>query len=146
MTDKELKKLSKADLLSLLLTQSKEMDRLKEELAETRKQLEDRSILLEKSGSLADASLAIFHVLEDAQKAADLYLENVRSGRYQKDEVPQEGEETVSGQEAEQAPEAGEALEAEHALDKNASSQAETAGRKDSYRCGHFRESVKAVR
>ena len=45
MTDKELKKLSKADLLSLLLTQSKEMDRLKEELAETRKQLEDRSIL-----------------------------------------------------------------------------------------------------
>ena len=152
MTDKELKKLSKADLLSLLLTQSKEMDRLKEELAETRKQLEDRSILLEKSGSLADASLAIFHVLEDAQKAADLYLENVRSGRYQKDEVPREGEETVSVQEAEQAPEAGQtpdaeqAYEAEHTLDKSASSQAETAGRKDSYRCGHFRESVKPAR
>ncbi len=152
MTDKELKKLSKADLLSLLLTQSKEMDRLKEELAETRKQLEDRSILLEKSGSLADASLAIFHVLEDAQKAADLYLENVRSGRYQKDEVPQEDEETVSGQEAEQAPEAGQtpeaeqSSEAENTLDKSASSQAETSGRKDSYRCGHFRESVKAVR
>jgi len=151
MTDKELKKLSKADLLSLLLTQSKEMDRLKEELAETRKQLEDRSILLEKSGSLADASLAIFHVLEDAQKAADLYLENVRSGRYQKDEVPQE-EETVSGKEAEQAPEAGQtpeaeqASEAEHTFDKSASSQVETSGRKDSYRCGHFRESVKAVR
>ena len=151
MTDKELKKLSKADLLSLLLTQSKEMDRLKEELAETRKQLEDRSILLEKSGSLADASLAIFHVLEDAQKAADLYLENVRSGRYQKDEVPQE-EETVSGKEAEQAPEAGQtpeaeqASEAEHTFDESASSQVETSGRKDSYRCGHFRESVKAVR
>ena len=151
MTDKELKKLSKADLLSLLLTQSKEMDRLKEELAEVRKQLEDRSILLEKSGSLADASLAIFHVLEDAQKAADLYLENVRSGRYQKDEVPQE-EETVSGKEAEQAPEAGQtpeaeqASEAEHTFDKSASSQVETSGRKDSYRCGHFRESVKAVR
>lgn len=89
MTDKELKKLSKADLLSLLLTQSKEMDRLKEELADARKQLEDRSILLEKSGSLADASLAIFHVLEDAQKAADLYLENVRSGHYKKDASPQ---------------------------------------------------------
>lgn len=146
MTDKELKKLSKADLLSLLLTQSKEMDRLKEELAETRKQLEDRSILLEKSGSLADASLAIFHVLEDAQKAADLYLENVLSGRYQKDEKPQESEETVSGKEAEQAPESGQTPETEHALDKNASSQAETVGRKDSYRCGHFRESVKAVR
>ena len=152
MTDKELKKLSKADLLSLLLTQSKEMDRLKEELAEVRKQLEDRSILLEKSGSLADASLAIFHVLEDAQKAADLYLENVRSGRYQKDEIPQEDEETVSGKESEQAPEAEQtpeaekASEAEHTLDNSALSQAETTGRKDNYRCGHFRESVKPVR
>ena len=116
MTDKELRKLSKADLLSLMLAQSKEMDRLKEELADARKQLEDRSILLEKSGSLADASLAIFHVLEDAQKAADLYLENVRSGHYQKDEAPQEAEEN------------------------------ETTGRKDNYRCGHFRESAKPVR
>lgn len=122
MTDKELKKLSKADLLSLLLTQSKEMDRLKEELAETRKQLEERSILLEKSGSLADASLAIFHVLEDAQKAADLYLENVRSGNYKKDEELQQ-------EEAQQVEE-----------------QAETSVRKDSYRCGKFRESVKPAR
>lgn len=85
MTDKDLRKLSRADLLSLMLAQSKEIDRLKAELADTRKQLEDRRILLEKSGSLADASLAIFHVLEDAQKAADLYLENVRSGNYRKD-------------------------------------------------------------
>ena len=85
MTDKELRKLSRADLLSLMLAQSKEIDRLKAELADARKQLEDRHLLLEKSGSLADASLAIFHVLEDAQKAADLYLENVRSGHYRKD-------------------------------------------------------------
>lgn len=140
MTDKELKKLSKADLLSLLLTQSKEMDRLKEELAETRKQLEDRSILLEKSGSLADASLAIFRVLEDAQKAADLYLENIRGGHYQKDEVSQQAEETVSGKEAEQATELGQTT------GEDASSQVDTTGRKDTYRCGHFRESVKPVR
>ena len=85
MTDKDLRKLSRADLLSLMLAQSKEIDRLKAELADARKQLEDRHLLLEKSGSLADASLAIFHVLEDAQKAADLYLENVRSGHYPKD-------------------------------------------------------------
>ena len=85
MTDKDLRKLSRADLLSLMLAQSKEIDRLNAELADARKQLEDRHLLLEKSGSLADASLAIFHVLEDAQKAADLYLENVRSGHYRKD-------------------------------------------------------------
>ena len=146
MTDKELRKLSKADLLSLMLAQSKEMDRLKEELADARKQLEDRSILLEKSGSLADASLAIFHVLEDAQKAADLYLENVRSGHYQKDEAPQEDETTAASEKSTSSPEVGQIPEAGHALDKNALSQAETTGRKDNYRCGHFRESAKPVR
>ncbi len=86
MTDKQLKKLSKSDLLSLLLTQSKEMDRLKEELEQAKKQLEDRRILIDKSGSLAEASLAIFHVLEDAQKAADLYLENIKNGDFQKED------------------------------------------------------------
>ena len=86
MTDKQLKKLSKSDLLSLLLTQSKEMDRLKEELEQAKKQLEDRRILIDKSGSLAEASLAIFHVLEDAQKAADLYLENIKNGDSQKED------------------------------------------------------------
>ena len=156
MTDKELKKLSKADLLSLLLTQSKEMDRLKEELAEARKQLEDRSILLEKSGSLADASLAIFHVLEDAQKAADLYLENVRSGNYRKDEEPQPAETQAPAAEqvpeagkvhvAGKAPEAGETSGAEQGLKTGASPQAQTSVRKDSYRCGKFRESVKPTR
>ena len=150
MTDKELKKLSKADLLSLLLTQSKEMDRLKEELAETRKQLEERSILLEKSGSLADASLAIFHVLEDAQKAADLYLENIRSGNYRKDEEAQQAaaQMPAAGQapEAGKTPEAGRTSEAEQALKKGASPQAQTLDRKDSYRCGKFRESVKPAR
>jgi len=100
MTDKELRKLSKADLLSLLAAQSKEMDRLKEELAETKKKLEDRNILIEKSGSLADASLAIFRVLEDAQKAADLYLENIRSGRFEKEEPAPEKAAPVSGKEA----------------------------------------------
>ena len=86
MTDKQLKKLSKSDLLSLLLTQSKEMDRLKEELEQAKKQLEDRRILIDKSGSLAEASLAIFHVLEDAQKAADLYLENIKNGDFRKED------------------------------------------------------------
>ena len=95
MTDKQLKKLSKQELLSLLLTQSKEMDRLKEELEETRKQLEDRNIQISKCGSLAEASLAVFHVLEEAQKAADLYLDNVKSGRFEPDEVPADKAEEV---------------------------------------------------
>ena len=36
MTDKQLKKLKRADLLGLLVAQSKEIDRLKAELEETK--------------------------------------------------------------------------------------------------------------
>ena len=78
MTDKQLRKLKKEDLLSILLTQSREIERLREELAVTRKKLRERELSIAKTGSLAEASLALFHVFENAQKAADLYVENVR--------------------------------------------------------------------
>ena len=78
MTDKQLKKLKRADLLGLLVAQSKEIDRLKAELEETKQKLEDRDILINDCGSIAEASLAINRVLEGAQNAAELYLENVK--------------------------------------------------------------------
>ena len=91
-TNSELKKLNRIELLELLLAQSKEIDRLNQEISrlngelekqkalqqETEKRLEDRRLRLEETGSMAEAALSVFHVLEDAQKAADLYLENVR--------------------------------------------------------------------
>ena len=91
-TNSELKKLNRIELLELLLAQSKEIDRLNQEISrlngelekqkalqqETEKRLEDRRLRLEETGSMAEAALSIFHVFEDAQKAADLYLENVR--------------------------------------------------------------------
>ena len=42
MTDKELKKLSRSELLELMLEQSREIDRLQEELAETKEALQER--------------------------------------------------------------------------------------------------------
>ena len=78
MTEKELKKMKRPALLEILVSQSKEIDRLRAELEKKEKELQDRRIIIEKSGSLAEASLEIFHVLESAQKAADLYLENAK--------------------------------------------------------------------
>ena len=82
MTDKELRHLSRDQLLELLLEQSREIDSLREELEkakeETRKTKEDRRLDVEKAGSIAEAALAITNVFEDAQKAADLYLENTK--------------------------------------------------------------------
>ena len=78
MTDKELKKLKRAELLQLLLTQSREIDRLRNELDEANKKLEDRSLGNKKAGSLAEAALEAYNIIGETQKAADLYLENVR--------------------------------------------------------------------
>lgn len=78
MTDQELKKLKRTDLLELLLAQEKENEELRRQLQETRRQLEDRKMVLEEGGSIAEASLRLSGVFEAAQTAADQYLENVR--------------------------------------------------------------------
>lgn len=74
MTDKELKKLNRAQLLELLIDQSHEIDRLQTALDEAKQKVKDRELMLEKCGSIAEASLAITEVFERAQEAADLYL------------------------------------------------------------------------
>ncbi|MEF2920244.1 MAG: DNA repair protein [Acutalibacteraceae bacterium] len=78
MTDKDLKKLSRAELLEMLLTQTKEVKRLSAELDEANRKLQDRRIMLENSGSIAEAALKLNDVFQAAQLAADQYLENVK--------------------------------------------------------------------
>ena len=77
MTKKELKRLNRAELLELLLVQTREVERLREELEETKRLLEDKRIRVEKAGNLADAVLQVNEVVNAAQKVADQYLENI---------------------------------------------------------------------
>ena len=77
MTDKELKRLSRAELLELLLMQTRESEHLKMQLEAARRELEDREIRIREAGNLADATLAVNGVLESAQKAAQQYLDNI---------------------------------------------------------------------
>lgn len=84
MTDKELRKLKRVELLEILVEQSREIARLKKRLKETEKKLHDREIQIEESGSIAEAALRLNHIFEDAQKAADQYLENVRREKPQR--------------------------------------------------------------
>lgn len=76
--DKKFKKLKKAELLELLIELSEENDYLKIENSELKKQLEDKTIMLNDCGSIAEASLKICEVFKAAQQAADCYLENVK--------------------------------------------------------------------
>lgn len=77
MTEKELKKLNRTELLQLLLIQTRESERLQVELEKARQKLADRQLRIEKSGNLAQAVLEINHVVSAAQEAADQYLLNI---------------------------------------------------------------------
>ena len=77
MTDKELRKLNRQELLEVLVGQQKEIERLRAELEQAQKALEDRRINIESAGSLAEASIAVTNLFKEAQKAADIYLHNI---------------------------------------------------------------------
>ena len=78
MTDKELRRLSRSELLEMLIAQTEENRQLKIRLERAEAQLRDRRIAVEKAGSLAEAALQLNRVFEAADKAAQQYLENVR--------------------------------------------------------------------
>lgn len=84
MTDRELQKLKRVELLQLLVEQSRELDALRRELEETKKQLADRELHMREAGSIAEASMQLNGVFEAAQRAADQYLESIR---YQSEHV-----------------------------------------------------------
>ena len=78
MTDKELRKLKRTDLLELLIEQSKEVESLKKRIGELEAELADRRLLIYKRGSIAEAALKLNGVFEAAEAAAQEYLENIR--------------------------------------------------------------------
>lgn len=78
MTDQKLKKLSRAELLELLLEESRENERLRGQLKKAKELLASKTIKIENAGSIAEAALALNDMFDAAQKAADQYLENVR--------------------------------------------------------------------
>lgn len=78
MTDKDLKRLRRDELLEMLIAQSKRTEQLERELDEARAALQSRDIFLEETGSIAEAALRINGVFEAAQAAAQQYLDNIR--------------------------------------------------------------------
>lgn len=77
MTDQELKKLKRSDLLELLIAETKENQALRARLDEAEEKLRSRDISIDEAGSIAEASLKLSGVMQAAQEAAGLYLENI---------------------------------------------------------------------
>ncbi len=85
MKEKDLRRLKRVELLDMLIEQGRlveaqeeEIRKLKEQCEELTRRLEDRRIDLEKTGSIAEASLRIANVFMAAEDAAKIYLENLR--------------------------------------------------------------------
>lgn len=78
MTEKELHKLKRAELLEMMLAQSREIESLQGRIEQLEAKLADKEIRIQESGSIAEAALKLNGIFEAAQAAADQYLENVR--------------------------------------------------------------------
>ena len=78
MVKNDLQKLKRAELLQILYEQSRRIDELEEALAEANRKPEDRRVIIENAGSLADAVVKINQVTEAALAAAEQYIYNLR--------------------------------------------------------------------
>ncbi len=78
MAEKELRHMSRTELIEIIYALQQEEQSLQQENEDLKSQLDDRMIRLENAGSIAEASLQLNHLFEDAQAAADQYLLSVK--------------------------------------------------------------------
>lgn len=93
MTDRELRKLSRADLLQQLQEQQRENEVLYAQLQQTQKLLEKRQLAIDQSGSLAEAALKLSGIFEAAEAACQQYTDNIRTLSGRQEEICRKMEE-----------------------------------------------------
>jgi len=86
MTEQEIKKLSRQELISIVLRLEKEKQELENEIgklcdenAELSAKLENRQIELDEAGSIAEAAMRLNRVFEAAEAAAEQYIDSARA-------------------------------------------------------------------
>lgn len=95
MTEKELRKLNRYQLLELLVIQTERTEELQKKLEALEREIQDRDIRLSELGSIAEASMQLSGVFEASQKAADLYLDAARKQAVQMVEEARQQAETI---------------------------------------------------
>ncbi len=83
MTDQEVRRLSRKELLELLEKLSQENDQLRSELSRVQAELADRRIPADEMGTMMQAAQHLGQILEEADDAAAPYLEQIRRAREQ---------------------------------------------------------------
>lgn len=78
MTESDIKKLSRGDLLEIVFNQYNEIQELRRKLSATEHALNQKEIVIDHAGSIAEAALQLNGVFESAQAASQQYLENIQ--------------------------------------------------------------------
>lgn len=78
MTDREFKRLSRAQLIDIIYQLQLKQEELTADNQRLAKALADKRIRVNKAGNIAEAALEIHNVMQAAQDAAAQYLEEIR--------------------------------------------------------------------
>lgn len=78
MTSKELKRLSRAELLEMLISQMEENEALRTKLAGAEARLDSRMLEIQDVGTLAEAAMRLNAVFASADAAAKQYLDIIK--------------------------------------------------------------------
>ena len=81
MTDKEFKRLGRAQLIDIIYQFQLQVDKLTEENRDLERELADKRIRLSNAGNIAEAALEINNCFRSAQNAADQYLNEIKAIR-----------------------------------------------------------------
>lgn len=77
-TDKEIKNMSRTELIGIIYELKIREEQLIEENKLLRAELNQRTIKMEKAGSIAEAAISLNRVFEAAQQAAEDYLNSIK--------------------------------------------------------------------
>ncbi len=93
MTDKELRHLSRAELIDIIYELQKQSEEKDMQMQKLRAALEERTLRISKAGSIAEAAVSVNGVFEAAQAAADQYLASVKAATANMEQTLAEAEE-----------------------------------------------------
>ena len=92
MISKELKRLSRRELVDIIYQLKKNEQEMQEEIESLKNELEDKRIRISTAGSIADAAMSVTNVFSTAQMTADLYLREIS---YMKEDTEKECEKKI---------------------------------------------------
>ena len=77
MVSKELKRLSRRELVDIIYQLKKNEQELQDQIASLQESLQERRIRMSVAGSIAEAATDITNIFAAAQRTADLYLQEI---------------------------------------------------------------------